>query len=33
MEQMLTTFEKIFSRLLAGETQARAILSFFTDKV
>jgi DNA-binding transcriptional regulator GbsR (MarR family) len=33
MEQMLTTFEKLFSRFLAGETQARAVLSFLTEKM
>ncbi len=33
MEQMLATFDLLSSRLLSSETQARAIISFFMDKV
>lgn len=32
MEQMLATFDKLAGKLLAGETQARMIISFFMDK-
>lgn len=32
MERMLTTFDRLAGRLLAGESQARAVISFFTEK-
>ena len=32
MEQMLSTFDQLGSRLLAGETQARALISFVMGK-
>lgn len=32
MEQMLAAFEVLATRLLAGETQAKAVLSFFAGK-
>ncbi len=33
MEQMLATFDLLSGKLLSSETQARAIISFFMDKV
>ncbi len=32
MDRMLATFDKLSSRLLAGESQARAVLSFLTER-
>ncbi len=32
MEEMLSTFDRLAERLLGGEAQARALISFFTGK-
>ncbi len=32
MEQMLATFDALAAKLLASETQARAVISFFMNK-